>query len=219
MLKIYGVHRSRASRNYWLLGELGLPHEAVPVIQAYRLADPAAADAPLNTRSPAFLAVTATGAIPAMNDDGFVLTESLAINLYLARKHGGPLAPKDAREDAAMLQWALYGTNSIEPHALAITYAFAQGRAETAEGGAEIAAAAEQLRRPFGVLEAHLAEAGHMVGGRFTVADINMAEIVRYARPHAPLWESFPALAGWLAACQARPAFREMWARREAEPA
>ncbi|RVK86549.1 glutathione S-transferase, partial [Sinorhizobium meliloti] len=90
MLTIYGVYRSRASRNYWMAGELGLPFRSVPVVQARRVADPLAADAPLNTKSPGFLAINPMGLIPAIEDDGLVLTESLANNLYLARKHGGP---------------------------------------------------------------------------------------------------------------------------------
>lgn len=219
MTKIYGVHRSRASRTYWLARELGLEVEEVPVIQAYRLPDPAAPDAPLNTRSQAFLAVTPAGAIPAMEDEGFVLTESLAINLYLAKKHGGPLAPADAREDALMLQRALYGATAIEPHALAILYAHAQGRADTPEGRVEVAREAEALARPLTVLDAHLAAEGQMVGRRFTVADINMAEIVRYAQDHPTLLAAYPAVDGWLRACQSRPAFQAMWARRNAEPA
>jgi glutathione S-transferase len=58
-----------------------------------------------------------------------------------------------------------------------------------------------------------------MVGGRFTVADINMAEILRYAQGEPGLVEGYPAIAGWLAACHARPAFKAMWERRLAEPA
>ena len=219
MITIHGVYRSRASRNYWLAGELGLEIKANPVIQGYRLDDPKAKGAALNTASPAFLAISVAGAIPVMEDDGFVLTESLAINMYLARKTGGPLAPTDAREDALMLQWALYGTASIEPHALAILYVHGQGRADTDAGRAEIAAAVDKLRRPLAVVEAHLKAAGHMVGGRFTVADINMAEIVRYAQPQAGFLEEYPALDAWLKACQARPAFVAMWAKRNAEPA
>ena len=91
MLTIYGVYRSRASRNIWLANEIGLAFRHVPVIQSYRLPDPAAADAPLNTASPAFLAVNPNGLIPSIDDDGLVLHESLAINLYLARKYGGAL--------------------------------------------------------------------------------------------------------------------------------
>jgi hypothetical protein len=49
MLTIYGVYRSRASRNIWAAQELGLDFKHVPVIQVYRLADPMAKDAPLNT--------------------------------------------------------------------------------------------------------------------------------------------------------------------------
>jgi glutathione S-transferase len=95
MLTIYGVYRSRASRNIWLAGELGLAFKHVPVIQAYRLSDPSGPGAPLNSKSPEFLKVNPNGHIPSIDDDGLVLHESLAINLYLARKAGGPLAPAD----------------------------------------------------------------------------------------------------------------------------
>ena len=40
MLTIYGVYRSRASRNIWLALEAGMPFRHVPVIQGYRLPDP-----------------------------------------------------------------------------------------------------------------------------------------------------------------------------------
>ena len=39
----------------------------------------------------------------------------------------------------------------------------------------------EALKGPFAVLDRALAKTGWLVGGRFTVADINVAEIVRYA--------------------------------------
>ena len=99
MLTIYGVYRSRASRNL-LVGR-----RARALLQTragdagLSPADPNAADAPLNTRSPEFLRVNPNGHIPTIEDDGFVLHESLAINLYLAKKHGGPLAPANLAED------------------------------------------------------------------------------------------------------------------------
>jgi glutathione S-transferase len=76
MLTIYGVHRSRASRNIWLAHEIGLQFRQVPVTQAYRLSEPDGPDAPLNTRSPAFLKVNPNGHIPTLDDDGLVLHES-----------------------------------------------------------------------------------------------------------------------------------------------
>lgn len=217
-LKIYGVLRSRASRNIWLAKELGLPFVHVPVIQAYRLSDPAAPDAPLNTASPAFRAVNPNGLIPSIDDDGFVMHESLAINLYLARKHGGELAPRDVREDGLMTMWSLWAMTECEPHTIQIlTHRAARPEAERDEKIAQAAIAA--LSRPFGVLETALREGqGYLVGGRFTVADINLAEVFRYAQPAAELFAEHPNVAAWLEACQARPAFKEMMAERAAEP-
>ncbi len=77
---------------------------------------------------------------------------------------------------------------------------------------------AGKLRRPLAVIEAHLARNGHMVGGRFTVADINMAEILRYASSDAELMSGFPHLRAWLEQLHARPAFQRMWTTRNAEP-
>ena len=219
MITIYGVYRSRASRNFWLLGELGMPFRQVPVTQAYRLADPMAADAPLNTRSAAFRKLSPAAAVPVMEDDGLVLSESLAINLYIARKAGGPIGPQDDSEDALMQQWALYGVSAIEPSTLAILYAHGDGSAATDEGRARIAGHFETLRRPLKVVDDHLAAVGHMVGGRFTVADINMAEIIRYAQPETAFLSEFPAIARWLEQCQSRRAFKPMWTKRLDEPA
>lgn len=219
MITLYGVYRSRASRPLWLLAETGTPFTHVPVIQAYRLPDAAAADAPLNTASPAFLAVNPQGQIPAMTDGDLVLTESLAITLHLARRHGGALGPQDDAETALMEQWALFAATSVETPALEILYTQAAGGDQTPEGQASIAVNAEKLRRPLRRLQAHLAAQDWMMGGRFTVADINTAECLRYAQGHPTLLAEFPAVKSWLERCQARAAFQDMWTRRTAEPA
>lgn len=219
MLTIYGCYRSRATRPLWLLKETGTPFRHIPVIQAYRLADPLAADAPLNTASEAFLAINPQGQIPVMDDDGFLLTESMAITLYLARRYGGDLGALDGMEDSLSLQWALFAATSIEAPALVISYAYAQNRATTPDGAAEIAKAADQLRRPLARLDGFLANRNWLVGNRFTATDICVAECVRYASAHSALMAEFPNLSDWLARCQARPGFKAMWDARLAEPA
>jgi glutathione S-transferase len=218
MLTIYGVHRSRASRNIWLAHELGLPFKQVPVIQHYRLPNAKAAGAPLNTRSPDFLKVNPNGHVPSIDDDGLVLHESLAINLYLAKKHGGTLAPANLAEDGEMGMWSLWAVNEVEPHSINVLY-HRVGNPWGPKDAKVADAAVESLKAPFTVLDSTLAKRRHIVGDRFTVADINVAEIVRYAQPAPELFEGAPNVKAWLAACQARPAFKKMWDAREKEPA
>lgn len=203
MLTIYGVHRSRATRNLWLAAELGIPFKQEPVTQPYR-----AHAAPVHTRMPDFLKINPNGHVPAIDDDGLVLFESLAINLYLAKKHGGPLAAANIAEDGQMTMWSIWAITEVEGRAL-----------EVMRDPKGATAALEALKAPFAVLDAALAKTGYLVGGRFTVADINVAECVRYAAAATQLFDGAPNVKKWLAACQARPAFKEMWATRDKEPA
>lgn len=218
MPTIYGVLRSRATRPLWLLAEAGTAFTHVPVIQSYRLADPMAADAPLNTLSPDFLAISPQSAVPVMVDGDLVLTESLAITLHLARQYGGDLGPRDAAELAQAEQWALFGGISIDLPGIDIIYTYADGLADTPEGAAKIAAAADRLSRPLARLEAHISQHDYLIGTRFTVADIMVAECLRYSQAHKPLHAAYPHTFAWLTRCQSRPAFVDMMARRNAEP-
>ncbi len=208
MLTIYGCYRSRASRPLWLLGEIGMGFTHVPVIQAYRLPDHKAPDAPLNSQSAEFLAVNPIGQIPAMVEGDLVLTESLAICLHIARAHGGALGPQSLAEAALMENWALFAATAIEPHSLPILMS---------QDAAEREAAAKVLARGLARLEAHLLGRDWLLD-RFTVADLMVAECVRYGQAH-PVMQSYPTVSAWLSRCQARPAFQAMWAGRLAEPA
>lgn len=219
MITLYGVYRSRATRPLWLLAETGTPFTHVPVIQSYRLKDAAAPDAPLHTASPSFLKVNPQGLIPVLVMDDLVLTESLAITLHLAKVHGGDLGPLTDAERALMEQWSLFAATAVEGPALEILYIQNDGGDKTPEGQATIALNAEKLRRPLSRLEIHLSGQDWLVGNRFTAADINVAECLRYAQGHPSLLSEFPAVKGWLGRAQARPAFQAMWAARLAEPA
>ena len=146
------------------------------------------------------------------------LHESLAINLYMAKKHGGPLAPANLAADALMTMWALWAATEVESHALTVlNHRVGKPPAERDPKLAQ--AAVEALRAPFAVLDSHLATSRHVIAERFTVADINTAEVFRYTLPAPELFEAAPRVQAWLATCHARPAFKAMWAKRDAEPA
>ena len=217
MITLYGVYRSRTSRPLWVLAELELPFRHVPVIQSDRLKDAGATGAPLNTSSPEFLAVNPIGQIPVMEEEGLILTESLAITLYIARRYGGVLGPRSDAETALMEQWALFAATSVEGPARRILSTVESGDAETVEGKSLIALAAENLRRPLVHLQYFFDFHPYLVGDRFTVADINLAECLRYAQEYQILFAGFPAVQDWLNRCQSRPAFRTMWQRHQAE--
>jgi len=218
MITLYGVLRSRVTRPFWLLRELGQPFEHVPVIQAYRLPDPQAPEAPFNTASPDFLALNRASQIPVMTDGDLVLTESMAITLYLARKFGGPLAPQSLTEEGEAMQWGFAAITGVEGPALEILYTYAGKTQDTPEGQAKLTSASAALTRPLARIEAHLTARDWLMGERFTVADILLAECVRYVQPHAPALAPCPRIRDWIARCQARPAFQQMMVERNAEP-
>lgn len=217
MITLYGVYRSRATRPLWLLGELGLPFTHVPVIQGYRLADPLAADAPLNTQSPEFLKISPQGAVPVMDDDGLILTESLAITLHIARKFGGDLGPQTLNEVSQSEQWALFAGISLDLPGVEIMYVYLDGLAQTPEGAARIATNVDRMARSMARLETELQTCDWLMGDRFTVADIMVAECLRYGQTHSPMMEQYPATTAWINRCQARPAFKMMMTKRLAE--
>jgi glutathione S-transferase len=218
MLTVYGVYRSRASRNYWMAEELGLKFKSVPVIQGRRLADPEAEGAPLNTRSAAFLAVNPMGLIPAIKDDDLVVSESLAINLYLARKYGGPLAGRTVQEEGLLAMWTMWAATEVEPYTVKVVRVYDDADDNTEAGKAAIEASVSALKLPLDVLEQRLAGHDYIVGDRFTVADLNIAEVLRYVQTEQQLFESRSNLKAWIERCQSRPAYKAMQAARAKEP-
>jgi len=200
-LKIYGMAASRALRNLWMAEELGLSYEHVPVTLATGA-----------TREAAFLALNPNGQIPAIDDDGLVLWESFAINLYLARKHGGPLAPADVAEEGQVLQWTLWAVNRCERDANIIVL---QRRVydEAQRDLSKSQEAGQRLKAPLTVLESWLQSHEWLVGGRFTVADLNVAAVLMWARAEKGLFDGYPHVKRWVEACMARPAFKAAVAR------
>ena len=103
-VKIYGMARTRAFRALWVSMELGIDYEHIPV----EIGDAGA-------RTPEFLAINPNGRLPAIVDGGFVLVESLAITLYLAKKHGnGTLYPAAIQDEAKAWQWTLWALTEVD---------------------------------------------------------------------------------------------------------
>jgi glutathione S-transferase len=192
-LKIYGTVRSRASRVLWLVDELGLDYENIPV----HFADG-------GTRKAEYLAINPNGKIPAIDDDGFVLWESMAITLYLAKKHDKGLWPRTAADEARALQWTFWAMTEVETPIVTTLQNRVILPAERRDA-ALADAAAQQALGPLKVLDQALAKTSYLLGERFTIADLNVSSVVGAARRCSIDLDQLVHLTRWLDACFARP--------------
>lgn len=191
-IKLIGVPASRAVRNVWMLKELGLPFEH----DAIHYTDPALKKPPYTDWNP-------NGSIPMILVDGKPLFESLAINQYLAEKFPSSLSPTDAEERGQVAQWTLWAATSVETDLG--NWAYHTMFLPEAERRPEFAkeSLAKAMKR-LDALESVLATRSYLMGGRFTVADLNVAAVCYRAlgidMPDKPKFKA------WLAQCWARPA-------------
>ena len=204
MIKLYGVPTSRAGRCIWALEELGVPFELVPVSFSG------------DNKKPEYLAVNPNGRVPALDDEGLVLFESLAINLHLARKYDGGkgLWPASADDQSRAVQWSLWTANELEPHVIGHLLN-SRMLPEAMRDAAKVKAAVEALPKPLAVLNAALAGREHILGGAFTVADLNIAAVLTLGwKMGAFDATAYPNVTAWLERVNARPAAKRASARR-----
>ena len=194
MIKVYGTSRSRAARALWALEELGLKYEHAPV------------NASGESRKPEHLKINPNGHIPAIDDNGTIIWESMAINLYLAEKYGkGGLWPATVEQHGACYQWSFWGMTEVEPQLMTV---FLNRLILPAEQRNEQAAAKaiEQMKTPLKVLDDHLHNGEYLLGKEFTIADLNAASVLSLASFVQLDLSPTPAAQKWLQKCVSRPA-------------
>jgi glutathione S-transferase len=190
-LRIYGLARTRAFRALWIAKELGLDYEHIPV-------EIGAAGA----RKPEYLAINPNGRLPAIDDDGFILWESLAITLYLAKKHGR-LYPKTLEGEAKAWQWSLWSVQEVD-RGVNIWSLHAVRLPAGDRDPDRLAEALKVLAAPFKVLDDALADRPYLLGLDFTVADLNVAAVI--SRAIDMDLSGTPHVGDWLKRCLERPA-------------
>ena len=149
--------------------------------------------------------------LPVIEDDGFVLTESGAILLYLAEK-SGRLA--DPQKRAAVVRWCFAALTTVEPVIQTIVLLDMENKSDdlTRERRANLVKIADS--RLTG-LATCLGEHAYVTGAEFTVADILMTTVLRQAR-RAGLLAKYPRCEAYRQECEARPAWVRTVAAYEA---
>jgi glutathione S-transferase len=165
---LYKLHRSpgtRMTRVTWMLEELGVPYELVMArVGTDDLKD-----------------LNPSGKGPVLVDGDFVLTDSAAICLYLADKHGEKgFGPRDARERAQMESWMLWALSEFEqPMWNKFKHRVALPRDLRADISGWLA---WEFERECATLERRLDGRDYAMGDRFTCVDIVVGHCGTWAR-------------------------------------
>jgi len=204
-MKLYEFGPSRALRVRWTLQELDVPFEAVEI--NLRAGE---------QRSPEFLKINPAGKLPVLVDGDIVLTESVAIVLYLAEKYPDKrLIPSDPAQRAQLYRWLLFAATELEQPLWRIarhTLLYAEDKRLPGE----IALAREDFAAMAQIMEAHLRERNFVAGDTVTVGDFVLAYTLDWAKL-VKLLDPFPVLDAYLERMYARPKaperFRAAFAR------
>jgi glutathione S-transferase len=205
-LRIYGIARTRAFRALWMAQELGLAYEHLPI----EIGEAGA-------QAPEFLALNPNGRLPFIDDDGFVLFESLAITLYLAKKHSpGKLYPASLQDEAKAWQWSFWAISEVD-RGVNIWSLHAVRLPPAERDAAKREEALKLVAAPFKVLDTAVTKQPYLLGSDFTVADLNVAAVI--SRAVDMDLSAWPRLKDWLTRCLGRPAARTALALKQAADA
>ncbi|WP_051881360.1 glutathione S-transferase family protein [Parvularcula oceani] len=180
-LTVYHAPPSRSVRILWLLEEMGVPYETktFPIRGDYMTSDD-------------FRAINPTAKVPAIDDDGLILFESVAIMEYLLAKHGAKgLAPEPSdRLYGPYLQWLHYGEAGMGPY---VTMCLGHRRLlpEAARIPAMAQWGEDSARHCLDVLAGQLSAHDYLLPTGFSAADISVAYMLLLAKfagimKHAP---------------------------------
>lgn len=201
MLKVYGFSKvnavarghTRDLRVLWALEELQLPFEL------------AGMDHPAHDLSTeAYRGLSPFEQIPAIDDDGLVLSESAAILVYLAKK-SGRLIPGELAGEAQVMRWCFAAMNSVEPPLLAL---MVHDWTSDGRGGKHREFLVGWVNRVLKNLERWLAGREYVATGEFSIADILMAHVLSAGVKDEGLIAPYPGVVSYRDRCLARPAWK-----------
>ena len=185
MITVWG--EGRGFRVVWLLEEMGLPYRLRPVDLFAGVEN-----------DPEFLAINPAGFIPAIEDGGAIMVESIAIMEYLIARYGqdskseSPLAPAPHDPTFPAYQQFLHLGEAGLAGTVQLVLVSRNFAPETERENWGAQWMLEQFESRRGLVARQLARAPYMAGDAFTAADISVAYALRLANKGAgiPLSEA-----------------------------
>jgi glutathione S-transferase len=193
VMRLYEFAPTRSIRVRWTLQELAVDFESITVNLVAG-----------EHRSPAFLKINPAGRIPVLVDRDLVLTESVAIVLYLAEKYASKgLIPTDLKQRAQVNRWLLFAATELEQPLWRISRHTTLYPKHLRLPG-EVSLARQDFKEMAAVLECHMQGRRFVVGADFTVADIVGAYTLDWAN-EIGLLDGCPNLLAYVERMYARP--------------
>lgn len=194
MIKLYGQAPTRVLRVHWLLNALRLEYEEVPVNILEG-----------ENRNPEFLKLNPAGKVPVLVDGDTVLTESSAIQLYLAEKFPqAGLIPQSLTEKGQMYQWIFFLVGEVEQPLWRIARNTSGLYPEHEHQPLDVQIASRECKAMVAVLEQHMTGRQFLVGDHVSVADMNAAYTLDWAMEAQMLGDA-PNLRAFLKRMYERP--------------
>src|SRR5262245_15161656 len=158
-MKLYEFAPTRSIRVRWTLQELGVEFEPITVNLIAG-----------ENRTAAFLKLNPAGKLPVLVDGERVLTESVAIVLYLGEKYAEKgLLPADPAQRAELYRWLLFTTTELEQPLWRIAK-HTSIYPEAQRIPADVPLAGQEFREMAKVLEEHMDGRTFVLGDRVSVA-------------------------------------------------
>lgn len=170
-----------------MLSLLGLDYQSVVVNGSER-----------QQKSLDFLALNPFGQVPVLTDDNFIIRDSQAILVYLAKKYGnGQWLPNDAAALADVVAWLSTAANEVAlgPNRLRLHFKF--GRDINIEESRQISI------KLLDVLQARLENHLYLATDQVTIADIAVYPYIALAPEGRIDLSLYPAVIAWLSRIQA----------------
>ena len=203
MITVYHAPRSRSTRVVWLMEVLGEDYKIVPVTIPV---------------APEYLQVSPIGSIPAIDDDGIVLSESIAILQYITGRRlpdamAFTVGPQEPADYAAHLQFLHYGESSLTAPLSAVF----RTRILGGEGQQDSFTVNDQLNsfiKRIPLLDLRMADGrDYVMGDKFTIADISIGHALGMALALKLEDHLSQPVRDYAARLQARPAYQRAVAK------
>jgi glutathione S-transferase len=202
-LTLYYAPRSSASPILWILAELGVPYEGIPIDFAKN-----------EQKQPALMAHNPMGQVPTLVDDGQGMFESTAIMIHLGDKHGverGLWPAPGTPAHMVALSWTAWFSVTLGGTLRLIMLNESEWLPEDTRNAKQAAWGKERLRTLMKLLDERLAQQPYVVGESFTLLDAYAAAALGWGTGVVGFdLATTPSIAAWLQRCMAREAAKQM---------